>query len=254
MAHQGKLRDCAGIVFRMYGFVAECALESNAESAELISVAIEAIIQPFESDAERVDIGGPHLGGLYTQALVAAGCGNFSGLPVAHTQAAAKRLGEAIVKWYLEKPDDKVKKEFQKHITEDYMVMTHDTVWGGADNDVVWKTLMDKPLPGMDEASLFLFEENVQSIEAMGFVNEVARNALKASNGSLEAAIEKLLIQGMEPFAGDSAGLAVMPVEEADNLVEQLVLMGFEQDLARDALEGCGFQLDAALEHLFIHA
>merc|ERR1712070_653433 len=106
----------------------------------------------------------------------------------------------------------------------DYMVMTQPLVWGSPADDVVWKTFMTQPLPegGNTETLAVGFQEKVITIESMGFTCEAAAQALHASHGSMEAALEYLVTKA-------SSAAQIPTIERRDHLlalVEQLVVMG----------------------------
>lgn len=247
--HQDHLWDTAGCIFRLYGLVAEGLVTVSENAYQLLHAAMDAIIAPLEVDdkAQRLNISGPHLAGLWMQALAPLVCASFNSLPVVTTQKAVKRLGQAMVKWWNQDPNQQVLQQFEQHMVVDYMLTTQALVWGRPAEDVVWQTFMKRPLPeDSDNASQATFQENLATMESMGFSAEAAGEALRMSHGSLDAALEYLVtVQGV-----------YKPVDSQDHmmsaLVDQLVVMGFDETASRQALKATNYQIDAALQQLCV--
>ena len=89
----------------------------------------------------------------------------------------------------------------------------------------------------------------IKSLKDMGFDEVAARNALEACNGNLEQATQLLLSSAAEPEE-PMAPLAPPRSDQAPEKVATLVGMGFTEQQATDALDGCSGNVERAIEYL----
>lgn len=98
----------------------------------------------------------------------------------------------------------------------------------------------------------------IKSLKDMGFNEVASKNALEACNGNLEEATQLLLNSSMaepEPVpAAPMLGTAPPRSEQSSEKVNQLIGMGFTEQQARDALDGCSGNLERAVEYLMASA
>jgi hypothetical protein len=83
---------------------------------------------------------GHHYGALYTQALVPYQCASVSGQKDGTLKAICREIGNLIVTLYKRYASASLRREVTERIVSEYMEAASDSIWGGREGDIVWKT------------------------------------------------------------------------------------------------------------------
>ncbi|CAK9044775.1 NEDD8 ultimate buster 1 (Negative regulator of ubiquitin-like proteins 1) (Fragment) [Durusdinium trenchii] len=114
------------------------------------------------------------------------------------------------------------------------------------------------PPPAVSTARVGPSLESVKALKDMGFEEAAATTALEACNGNLDEAMQFLLSSQPDAAAEADPGSPKAPAskprkkqkEKLDEKVATLVGMGFTEQQAKDALDGCSGNLQRAVEYL----
>mmetsp|Transcript_24914 Transcript_24914/g.50608 ORF Transcript_24914/g.50608 Transcript_24914/m.50608 type:complete len:856 (-) Transcript_24914:80-2647(-) len=136
----GWLRDAAGIIFRFSGLYELGKLQTSAEVGGVLREAVEAILAPWEGRSAN-KLHGHYYGALYMQAVLAWLLAWNAGEDTSVLKRVVQRVGKAVVSNFQKRGSTRqLKAEFKERVHTEYLQLSHTPVWGGQQQDLVWKT------------------------------------------------------------------------------------------------------------------
>ena len=156
------LRDMAGVVFRLDSMYKDGELKVSAARGKMLADAVEALMTPiegpnaqklgawtliafclqtFQSASLTLDARAePHFyGALYTQALTPWLCAWRGGASTRTAAEHVRRVGRSIAHGI--KKHRINKKEITQRLVADYVMLSHEPVWGGQQSDVLYQAV-----------------------------------------------------------------------------------------------------------------
>jgi hypothetical protein len=132
------LRDMAGVVFRLDSMYKDGELKVSAARGKMLADAVEALMTPIEGpNAQKLE---PHFyGALYTQALTPWLCAWRGGASTRTAAEHVRRVGRSIAHGI--KKHRINKKEITQRLVADYVMLSHEPVWGGQQSDVLYQAV-----------------------------------------------------------------------------------------------------------------
>lgn len=139
----GWLRDAAGIFFRFHSLGQEERTEMSDEDKDLLERCYDTIFFVIRRRTEQC---GHFHGALYNQALAAYFCASGNGLNTSHTAQIVREVGDLIVEVYENTREEHpaMKWEVPERIWDVYMSGGTANVWGGEQNDPVFRSFYQR--------------------------------------------------------------------------------------------------------------
>jgi len=134
------MRDAAGIIFRLYSLSMEGKLVVTCDEQSLLNDCYRTIMDL--AVASEIQTEGHFHGALYTQAMVPYICALQAGQSTQQLEMIVKEVGNLITSHYENnkhfQPD--LRTTIPERIIEQYMSIVTANIWGGEENDPVWRT------------------------------------------------------------------------------------------------------------------